>query len=201
MDKSIVERLKILVAKFDTTEAPAAFADVTLADGTIISYEGDMPVVGASVMFTDMAGVQGVAPDGEYQLPDGTLITVAGGLITELGTWVMEPGAEGMEAAAADAELKALLDKLFGEMEKIAPLTEKITALEAQNAELKSAIAAFDSTKKLAEDTFNIVEKLAAEPSVEPTKTATSGASSFSSMKTMKEIADAAKQIRKDFKY
>ena len=201
MDKSIVERLKTLVAKFDTTEAPAAFADVTLADGTIISYEGDMPVVGASVMFTDMAGVQGVAPDGEYQLPDGTVITVAGGLIAELGTWVVEPGTEGMAAAAADAELKALLDKLFGEMSKqIAPLTEKITALEAQNAELKSAIAAFDSTKKLAEDTFNIVEKLAAEPSVEPTKTATSGASSFSSMKTMKEIADAAKQIRKDFK-
>lgn len=201
MDKSIVERLKTLVAKFDTTEAPAAFADVTLADGTIISYEGDMPVVGASVKFTDMAGVQGVAPDGEYQLPDGTLITVAGGLITELGTWVMEPGAEGMASDNSAAELQSLLDKLFGEMSKqIAPLTEKITALEAQNAELKSAIAAFDSTKKLAEDTFNIVEKLAAEPSVEPTKTATSGASSFSSMKTMKEIADAAKQIRRDFK-
>ena len=201
MDKSIVERLKTLVAKFDTVQAPAKFADVTLADGTIISFEGDMPMVGASVMFTDMAGVQGVAPDGEYQLPDGTVITVAGGLITELGTWVVEPGTEGMAAAAADAELKALLDKLFGEMEKIAPLTEKITALEAQNVELKSAIAAFDSTKKLAEDTFNIVEKLAAEPSVEPTKTATSGASSFSSMKTMKDLAEAARKIRKDFKY
>ena len=194
MDKSIVERLKTLVAKFDTTEAPAAFADVTLADGTVISYEGDMPVVGAKVMHTDTAGVQGVAADGEYQLPDGTMLTVAGGLITEMHT--MEMGSDN-----SAAELQSLLDKLFGEMSKqIAPLTEKITALEAQNAELKSAIAAFDSTKKLAEDTFNIVEKLAAEPSVEPTKTATSGASSFSSMKTMKEIADAARQIRKDFK-
>ena len=194
MDKSIVERLKTLVAKFDTTEAPAAFADVTLADGTVISYEGDMPVVGAKVMHTDTAGVQGVAVDGEYQLPDGTMLTVAGGLITEMHT--MEMGSDN-----SAEELQSLLDKLFGEMSKqIAPLTEKITALEAQNAELKSAIAAFDSTKKLAEDTFNIVEKLAAEPSVEPTKTATSGASSFSSMKTMKEIADAARQIRKDFK-
>ena len=199
MDKSIVERLKTLVAKFDTTEAPAAFADVTLADGTVISYEGDMPVVGAKVMHTDTAGVQGVAADGEYQLPDGTMLTVAGGLITEIGA--MEPGEEEMGSDNSAAELQSLLDKLFGEMSKqIAPLTEKITALEAQNAELKSAIAAFDSTKKLAEDTFNIVEKLAAEPSVEPTKTATSGASSFSSMKTMKEIADAARQIRKDFK-
>jgi len=122
------------------------------------------------------------------------MLTVAGGLITEMHT--MEMGSDN-----SAEELQSLLDKLFGEMSKqIAPLTEKITALEAQNAELKSAIAAFDSTKKLAEDTFNIVEKLAAEPSVEPTKTATSGASSFSSMKTMKEIADAARQIRKDFK-
>jgi len=194
MDKSIVERLKTLVAKFDTTEAPAAFADVTLSDGTVLSYEGDMPVVGAKVMHTDTAGVQGVAADGEYQLPDGTMLTVAGGLITEMHT--MEMGSDN-----SAEELQSLLDKLFGEMSKqIAPLTEKITALEAQNAELKSAIAAFDSTKKLAEDTFNIVEKLAAEPSVEPTKTATSGASSFSSMKTMKEIAEAARQIRKDFK-
>jgi len=198
MDKSIVERLKNLVAKFDTVEAPAAFADVTLADGTVISYEGDMPVVGAKVMHTDTAGVQGVAADGEYQLPDGTMLTVAGGLITEMHT--MEPGEEMMGSDNSAAELQSLLDKLFAEMAKIAPLTEKITALEAQNAELKSAIAAFDSTKKLAEDTFNIVEKLAAEPSVEPTKTATSGASSFSSMKTMKEIAEAARQIRRDFK-
>jgi hypothetical protein len=57
-----------------TTEK--VFKDVKLADGSILRYEGDMPVEGLAVSMVTEAGEVPV-PDGDYQLEDGSVISVA----------------------------------------------------------------------------------------------------------------------------
>ena len=67
----------------DFMKGTKKFAKVTTADGKMLIYEGDTPVVGAAVM---MPGDKGdmPAPDGEYTLEDGSVLVVAGGVITDI---------------------------------------------------------------------------------------------------------------------
>jgi len=197
MDPKILDKLKKLIAKFNI-ETPAAFAEVTLADGSVLMYEGDTPAEGAKVMMKNTEGEEMVAPDGDYSFPDGTTITVAGGMISKVGAAEEEMGADN-----SAAELQALLDMLFGEFKSHvstqfeAAKTENAATIEALKAELKAAsdkIAAIETTST---EMFALVEKIAELPSE---KSAFEKKDGIVKKQSFKDLADEARKIRTEFK-
>jgi len=58
------------------------FIDVKLKDGTMITYDGDMPIVGIPVFVLPSDGTEKIAPaDGVLEFEDGTKIEVKEGII------------------------------------------------------------------------------------------------------------------------
>lgn len=58
------------------------FIDVKLKDGTMITYDGDMPMVGIAVFVLPSDGTDKIAPaDGVLEFEDGTKIEVKDGII------------------------------------------------------------------------------------------------------------------------
>ena len=196
MDPKILDKLKKLIAKFNIEE-PATFAEVTLADGSVLMYEGDTPAVGAKVMMKTAEGEEMVAPDGEYALPDGSTITVAGGLIAELSA------AEEMGADNSAAELQALLDQLFGDFKSHvatqfdAAKAENATTIEALKAELKAANDKISAIETTSTEMFALVEKIAELPSE---KSAFEKKDGIVKKQSFKDLADEARKIRTEFK-
>lgn len=199
MDPKILDKLKKLIAKFNIEE-PATFAEVTLADGSVLMYEGDTPAVGAKVMMKTAEGEEMVAPDGEYALPDGSTITVAGGLIAELSA------AEEMGADNSAAELQALLDQLFGDFKSHvasqfdAAKSETESTIEALKAELKAANDKIVAIEANSTQLFSLVEKIAELPSTQSAFNKKDGIPSADKKQSFKDLADEARKIRTEFK-
>ena len=166
--------IKNLLFGTEATEATeeaveAAFLDSKLVDGTIVRIDPAVEV-GAVVKVIDEAANEIDAPDGDHELEDGTIIRTEGSVVVE----VMAPEAEEEESEEeVEAEEK---DKEEMSTEDVDVKMSAIAAdvLAAQNFASAEAVEAintrFDDMEKAIGMITDIVEKMAAKPSVEPTK-------------------------------
>jgi uncharacterized coiled-coil protein SlyX len=138
--------------------------DAKLADGTMVSIEGEALAQGVPVMVMTEAGAAPL-PDGEYTLEDGTVFTVAGGTVAEVkapaATTEQEMGQDATAAAPAATTApnpsqiierieKEMIFEKVAEIEalktQVADLVTKFAAIEQENAELKADKAKFSAT-------------------------------------------------------
>jgi hypothetical protein len=192
MDKSkLLEGLKKIKEAFATVQK---FTDAKLNDGvTIVRYDGDMLMIGMPVMAVTEQGALAM-PDGDYILQDGTAFTVANGMVAEVSTAAEENAdqTEPTQSAPANTtnpaqamteanvksivesttketyftkdEVKAMFDNLNKEKETFA--TQKIEN-EKTISDFKEEVEKQKQTLKLM---FELLEKMAGEPSAEPTE-------------------------------
>jgi len=164
---------KVLFGTDDTTETvetteeaavEAAFLDAKLVDGTIVRVEPAVEV-GASVKVIDEAANEIDAPDGDHELEDGTIIRTEGAVIVE----VMAPEAE--EEVEAEEKEKEEMASEDVEVKMSAIAADVLAAHNFASAEAIEGInSRFDEMEKAIGMITDIVEKMAAKPSVEPTK-------------------------------
>lgn len=170
---------KVLFGTDDTTETvetteeavEAAFIDSKLVDGTIVRVEPAVEV-GAVVKVIDEAANEIDAPDGDHEMEDGTIIRTEGAVIVE----VMAPEAEEEEEEEVEAEDEKEKEEMASEDVDVDVKMSAIAAdvLAAHNFASAEAIeginSRFDEMEKAIGMITDIVEKMAAKPSVEPTK-------------------------------
>ena len=159
----------------ETTEeaVEAAFLDAKLVDGTIVRVEPAVEV-GASVKVIDEEANEIDAPDGDHELEDGTIIRTEGAVIVE----VMAPEVEEEEVEAEDEKEKEEMaaeetaeEEVDVEVKMAAIAADVIAAESFASADAVDAInTRFDEMEKAIGLITDIVEKMAAKPSVEPTK-------------------------------
>ena len=158
----------------ETTEeaaVEAAFLDAKLVDGTIVRVEPAVEV-GASVKVIDEAANEIDAPDGDHELEDGTIIRTEGGFIVE----VMAPEAEEEVEEEVEAEDEKEKEEMASEdvdvdVKMAAIAADIVAAHNFASAEVVEGInSRFDEMEKAIGMITDIVEKMAAKPSVEPTK-------------------------------
>ena len=159
--KSKIEAIKTLLGLKFEAAAPAPEAaepaatenpknEVTLKDGTIARYEGDLAVGGELYLLTPQG--ETIAPDGSYEIEDGTVVTVASGLISAVTPAVENPAPEQGLAKDFTEDIEAVK----AEMNK--QHSELLAKFEAFNKELNTVKDAFMKTVELVE-TFNNTPK------------------------------------------
>jgi len=168
---------KLLFGSDDTTETvetteeavEAAFLDAKLVDGTIVRVEPAVEV-GAVVKVIDEAANEIDAPDGDHELEDGTIIRTEGAVIVE----VMAPEAEEEESeeeVEAEEKEKEEMASEDVDLKMSAIAADVLAAHNFASAEAIEGInSRFDEMEKAIGMITDIVEKMAAKPSVEPTK-------------------------------
>ena len=148
----------------------AAFLDSKLVDGTIVRIEPAVEV-GAIVKVIDEEANELDAPDGDHEMEDGTIIRTEGAVVVE----VMAPEAEEEEESEEEVEAEEK-DKEEMSTEDVDVKMSAIAAdvLAAHNFASVEAVEAintrFDDMEKAIGMITDIVEKMAAKPSMEPTK-------------------------------
>ena len=165
---------KILFGSYDTsadvdvTDETPAFLDAKLTDGTIVRIEPDVEV-GASVKIIDEEANEIDAPDGDHELEDGTIIRTEGAVVVE----VMAPEVEeeGPEAEAEEVEEEMSSEEIDLEV-KMAAIADDVVASKkfASAKSVKAINDRFAEVERAISMITDIVEKMAAKPSVEPTK-------------------------------
>lgn len=133
--------------RFESAEPAMKFAELTLVDGTIVSFEGEEAVIGAAL---NVVGLEGIvpAPDGTHETTEGLLITTVDGMITNIETKEIE--------APEAPENEVIVE--FASKEEFAALNDRIAKLEEMLVSLGSKV----------EDTFSVFEKFASQ-TPEPT--------------------------------
>ena len=126
--------------RFESAEPKMKFAELTLVDGTVVSFEGEEAVVGTAL---NVIGLEGVvpAPDGTHETTEGLLITTVNGIIENIET-------KEMEAPEVEVETNE-----FASKEEFAALNDRIAKLEEMLVSLGSKV----------EDTFSVFEKFASQ--------------------------------------
>lgn len=175
--KDLLSRLDNIgrkVDKFNETEeqkdeaTKAEFAQIPLADGTIIEYDGDI-ATGTAVFVVGEDGEQMPAPEGTHELGGelaGTSIIVnSEGVIEEVVTEDAQsadenaeeqPKDEAMSAEDIEAIVEAKVSKLLEPMTEL--IENKFGDMEASQNELKDEFAKFKqapSTEKKETKKFN----------------------------------------------
>jgi hypothetical protein len=166
--KKLPEIKKILFGTETEETVEAAFIDGKLVDGTIVRVEPAVEV-GASVRVIDEAANEIDAPDGDHELEDGTIIRTEGAIIVE----VIEPEAPAEEEEPAEEEVveEMAAEEVDVEVKMAAIAADIIAAESFASADAVEAInTRFDEMEKAIGLITDIVEKMAAKPSVEPTK-------------------------------
>lgn len=151
------------------------FAKVTTADGKTLEYDGDTPVVGASIMVAGADGGNIPAPDGEYTLEDGTILVVGAGVITD----IKAPQGQAATPPAGDSEFMKYLssEAYHGGKYNFAdyPWEQCISDQQAQGvdcpecvcAAIKNRTVKHLTEKKMAKDTkeaVSIIQKSFKDP-------------------------------------
>ena len=167
--KKLPEIKKILFGTETEETVEAAFIDGKLVDGTIVRVEPAVEV-GASVRVIDEAANEIDAPDGDHELEDGTIIRTEGAVIVE----VMAPEAEEEESeeeVEAEEKEKEEMASEDVDLKMSAIAADVLAAHNFASAEAIEGInSRFDEMEKAIGMITDIVEKMAAKPSVEPTK-------------------------------
>ena len=162
---------KILFGSEAEETVEAAFIDGKLVDGTIVRVEPAVEV-GASVKVIDEAANEIDAPDGDHELEDGTIIRTEGAVIVE----VLAPEAEEEESEEeVEAEEKEKEEMASEEVDvdvKMSAIAADVLAAHnfASAEAIEGINTRFDEMEKAIGMITDIVEKMAAKPSVEPTK-------------------------------
>lgn len=150
-------------AEFSAKPEEKKFAQVKTKDGSMIEYEGEMPMQGMPVMVITPDGQKAPAPDGIITLEDGTQIEVVAGNIVAVKPAMPEPEPQtppNPPAAMADdkitsaAEVKKLVESTIREHYYSKEDVEKLVAEKTKEA--NDAITAFKKenetlTKELAD--------------------------------------------------
>ena len=153
----IIDRLEAVLSKFadnnaesvSTEENEQTFAEATLMDGTVITYEGELEA-GTAIFVVTEEGESVPAPEGTHALGgdlEGVSIVVdADGIITEV---VDERATE--EPAEAEEEMSKMEEvvesKLAEAIEQLPleKIAEGLEALIAENETLKNELASLKS--------------------------------------------------------
>ena len=172
---------KVLFGTDDTTKevetteeaaVEAAFLDAKLVDGTIVRVEPAVEV-GAVVKVIDEAANEIDAPDGDHELEDGTIIRTEGAVIVEvMAPEAEEEDSEEEEVEAEEKEKEEMASEdIDVDVTMSAIAADVIAAHNFASAEVVEGInSRFDEMEKAIGMITDIVEKMAAKPSVEPTK-------------------------------
>jgi len=114
----------------DNTETN--FAEVTLADGSMLSYEGDLAEGTAMFTVDEESGENIPAAEGTYELGgdmEGTSITLdAEGIVIEMTTADEQNEDEESEEQMSKDDIKALVAKEISSL--VAPLTDLVESLK-----------------------------------------------------------------------
>lgn len=172
-------KVKSLV--FGETKAEK-FEDVRMIDGTILRIEPAIEV-GATVGIIGEDGEIVAAPDGEHELESGEIISTEGGLILEVmgakeeeEEMAEEPTSPSLNVDDITAQIsnkltEAIIEKVnnlkFAKEEQIEALTAKVSELQTENDSLVGELAKNDEKF---EAMFELVEKIAEQPSATPKK-------------------------------
>jgi len=168
--------IKNLLFGAEETEATeetveAAFLDAKLVDGTIVRIEPAVEV-GAVVKVIDEEANELDAPDGDHEMEDGTIIRTEGAVVVEVMAPEVEEEGPEAEAEEVEEEMATEEDVDVDVDVKMAAIAADVVAAEKfASAEAVEAInTRFDEMEKAIGMITDIVEKMAAKPSVEPTK-------------------------------
>tara|TARA_R110000803_G_scaffold56955_5_gene114637 strand:- start:1322 stop:1939 length:618 start_codon:yes stop_codon:yes gene_type:complete len=155
-------------AEVEVTDETSAFLDAKLVDGTIVRIEPAVEV-GASVKVIDEEANELDAPDGDHELEDGTVIRTEGAVITEVIAAEVEEEAPEAEAEEVDEDMSS--EEIDVEVKMAAIAADVVAAEKFASAEAVEGINdRFAEVEKAISMITDIVEKMAAKPSVEPTK-------------------------------
>lgn len=126
-----------------TEQAPQAFGELTLVDGTVVMFEDEAPSVGVALTIKGVDG-ETPAPDGTHETESGLLITTVDGKIIEI-----EPK-EAEEEVETEAQF-ASLEQFEALMNANAEMTDRIAKLESAIVGIVGKV----------EETFSVFEKFA----------------------------------------
>lgn len=149
--KSLIERFNIAPVVATPVVTPPVtpekkFGEATLSDGTIIKWDGDMPLaVGTPVMVIDPTNPQGFlpAPDGDFDLQDGSKISIKDGAIS-----VYTPVAPAPPVTPAP-QMNAQFEKIEAELKEVKENFAKVnTEKETLEAKITEMSAQLEANKK-----------------------------------------------------
>ena len=154
--EGLMDKIKTLIMEFGGKKT---FAEVKLKDGTVIYYEGDMPVEGLEVWVIPSDGTEKLpAPDGVHVLEDGSQLEVVAGKITkvvpmeEMKKAETAPTLPETEAAAKRIVESTIKETVFSKEEvtsEIKKATDAFAAqFEAHKKETDKAIETFASANE-----------------------------------------------------
>ena len=195
--KKLPEIKKILFGTETEETVEAAFIDGKLVDGTIVRVEPAVEV-GASVKVIDEAANEIDAPDGDHELEDGTIIRTEGAIIVE----VLAPEAEEEESEEeVEAEEKEKEEMASEEVDvdvdvKMSAIAADVIAAHnfASAEAIEGINTRFDEMEKAIGMITDIVEKMAAKPSVEPTKKVNNP---FAKANSQEDLVEKMKKVLK----
>jgi len=148
----------------------AAFLDSKLVDGTIVRISPDVEV-GAIVKVIDEEANELDAPDGDHEMEDGTIIRTEGAVVVEVMAPEAEEEEESEEEVEAEEKDKEEMSTEDVDVKMSAIAADVLAAHNFASAEAVEGInTRFDEMEKAIGMITDIVEKMAAKPSVEPTK-------------------------------
>lgn len=166
---NILEKLQTLRAAFE--QASLKFADYMLGELTV-RIEGE-PVVGTAVTLLDADG-NPLDATGEHVIPELGTIVVSNGVIESITPMVVE--AEEVPAEAVE-EIVSVVEAIAPEApaevvaaistEVVGEIMEKLDEMASELVELKKKMMAGQEREK---SMFELIEALAAEPSVKNEK-------------------------------
>ena len=148
----------------------AAFLDSKLVDGTIVRISPDVEV-GAIVKVIDEEANELDAPDGDHEMEDGTIIRTEGAVVVEVMAPEVEEEEESEEEVEAEEKDKEEMSTEDVDVKMSAIAADVVAAHNFASVEAVEGInTRFDDMEKAIGMITDIVEKMAAKPSVEPTK-------------------------------
>ena len=171
--EEVINKIKKLLTFSEEVEAK--FVEAMDTAGNMLSSEGEVFTVGATLSVTTLEGVT-VATEGEYSLEDGTVIAVdAEGVILAVteGTPIEEEVVEevveeAMEetpavTAAIDAPVDELTNKVVDEVAEVTDSNDPLEILKKQYNQLellvKALVSKLDKTAEASVAMCSIIEK------------------------------------------
>ena len=171
--KNLFEKLKTMFAESETIEEKVTMQEAKLADGvTIIKWDGELKE-GTPVSVISEDG-EIPAPDGEHELDDGRKMTIESGKVTAImsAPEQKEPESEGGEVEINLSDVQKEIESI---KESFAAYESRIKDLEDKSKTDSELLSKQSETIEKQKETlkvmFQIVEKLADEPSEQVSKT------------------------------
>ena len=189
MDNTLKEKFEALFTKakayFADEEGNQSFGEVTLADGTILSFEGDELAEGVAVFVGEAP-----APEGTHALEDGRSIVVdANGVVSEI-----------MEAEESNEEMNEDTPQAITKEDVSAMIKEALAPLEEIFEGIQTAFKEdTDSNKELLEKLDSLSEDFAKFKD-EPSETKTPAPKKFAQTKSVSPLVQHLVDKRKNSK-